>query len=121
MSWVISGIRRGANQVFTSRSTQMNVIASPMPTKSRATSASRVGLGEREADLRQRQQRLRRSASTAVARSGRRAGPTGICMPAYTSSWSIAKVASCEALMSKRSVAASPATASDERWKTARR
>ncbi len=42
-------------------------------------------------------------------------------MPAYTSSWSIVKVASWEAEMSKRSVAARPATASEERWKTATR
>lgn len=41
-------------------------------------------------------------------------------MPAYTSSCSIVNVASCEAEMSKRSVATSPATASEERWKTAR-
>ena len=40
VSWVISGIRRTGNQVLTSRSTQMKVIASPMPTKTRATSAS---------------------------------------------------------------------------------
>ena len=47
--------------------------------------------------------------------------PTGICMPAYTSSCSIVNVASWDAEMSNRSVAASPATASDERWKTATR
>ena len=33
------GIRRGLNQVFTSRSTQTNVIASPIPTNTRASSA----------------------------------------------------------------------------------
>jgi hypothetical protein len=39
VSWVNSGIRRVGNQLLTSRSTQMNVMASPMPTKTRASSA----------------------------------------------------------------------------------
>jgi hypothetical protein len=37
------------------------------------------------------------------------------------SSWSIVNVASCAAEMSNRSVAARPATASEERWNTATR
>ena len=45
--------------------------------------------------------------------------PTGICMAAYTRSWSVVNVASWEAVMSNRSPAARPATASDDRWKTA--
>ena len=40
VSWVTSGMRRATNQVFTRRSTHTNVIASPMPTKARARSAS---------------------------------------------------------------------------------
>ena len=40
VTWVTKGIRRGGNQLLTSRSTQMNVIASPMPTNTRASSAS---------------------------------------------------------------------------------
>ncbi len=39
VSWVMIGTRRGANQVLTRRSTQMNVIASPIPTNSRASNA----------------------------------------------------------------------------------
>ena len=42
-------------------------------------------------------------------------------MPAYTTSWSIVNVASWDAEMSKRSDAASPATASEDRWNTATR
>src|SRR3954454_6437888 len=42
-------------------------------------------------------------------------------MPAYTRSWSIVNVASWTAEIPKRSVAARPATASEERWNTARR
>ena len=45
--------------------------------------------------------------------------PTGTCIPAYTSSCSIVNVASCAALMPNRSEAAMPATAREERWKTA--
>ena len=56
VSWVTSGIRRAGNQVATSRSTQMNVIASPMPTKTRATSAAAYAVGEREAALGEGQQ-----------------------------------------------------------------
>ena len=37
---VTNGILRPANQVVTSRSRQIQVIASPMPTKTRATSAA---------------------------------------------------------------------------------
>ena len=40
MSWVTNGIRRAGNQVATSRSTQMKVIASPIPTNTLATSAA---------------------------------------------------------------------------------
>ena len=40
VSCVNSGTRRTGNQVASSRSTQMKVIASPMPTKKRATSAT---------------------------------------------------------------------------------
>ena len=39
VSWVINGIRRGGNQLLTSRSTQMKVMASPTPTNTRASSA----------------------------------------------------------------------------------
>ncbi len=45
--------------------------------------------------------------------------PTGTCMPAYTSSWSIVNVASWAAEMPNRSAATRPATPSEERWKTA--
>ena len=40
VSWVTSGTRRGVNQCGTSRSTEMNVTASPSPTTARAPIAS---------------------------------------------------------------------------------
>ena len=40
LSAVTNGILRPENQVATSRSRQIHVIASPMPTKTRATSAA---------------------------------------------------------------------------------
>jgi hypothetical protein len=46
--------------------------------------------------------------------------PTGICIDAYTASWTTVNVASCAALMSNRSAASSPATPREVRWKTAR-
>ena len=46
--------------------------------------------------------------------------PTGICIAAYTASWTTVNVDSWAALMSKRSAARSPATPSEVRWKTAR-
>ena len=41
--------------------------------------------------------------------------PTGICMAAYTASCTTVNVASCAALMSKRSAASRPATPSEVR------
>lgn len=40
VSWVTSGARRAGNQAGTSRSTLMNVSASPAPTRTRASSPS---------------------------------------------------------------------------------
>ena len=40
VSWVSTGTRRTGNQAATSRSTEMNVSASPAPTSTRATMAS---------------------------------------------------------------------------------
>ena len=39
VSWAITGLRLAGNHEATSRSTQMNVMASPAPTSTRATTA----------------------------------------------------------------------------------
>ena len=81
VSWVISGIRRGPNHVLTSRRTHTNVMASPIPTNSRATSAS--------AYVSAKAKPVCASVSTTApairtVRGPNRSTirPTGICMPA---------------------------------------
>ncbi len=81
VSCVITGTRRGANQVLTSRSTQMNVMASPTPTKTRATSAQAyVSANANPACASVRVMAPVRSMRRGPNRSSSR--PTGICMPA---------------------------------------
>ena len=56
VSWVTSGTCFGANQCGTSRSTEMNVTASPRPTTARAAIAGGQRLGERQRQLAGRHQ-----------------------------------------------------------------
>ncbi len=98
----------------------MKVMASPMPTRVRASRA-------RTKESARANPTWARVITTAPVRMTLRgpkrstSSPTGTCMPAYTISCSIVNVASCAAVMSKRSAASRPATASEERWKTAKR
>ena len=57
MSWVITGTRPGGNQVVTRRSTLMNVITSPAPTRMRPAASSTFQPGEH--DLAGRRHRTR--------------------------------------------------------------
>ena len=97
----------------------MKIIASPAPSRTRAAiPASKVPAKAnhiwppviRVSPVTMRRFEPYRSIST----------PTGICIAAYTASWSTVNVASCAAVMPKRSAASSPATPSEVRWKTAR-
>ncbi len=117
---VSTGLRIGGNHDAISRSTLMNTIASPMPTKIRAATAPAYAVVTAKPSW-------ATVISTAPVNSSRCgpyrsiSTPTGICMPAYTSSCSTVNVDSCDAEISNRSVAASPATPSDDRWKIARK
>ena len=81
VSWVMSGIRATANQVATSRSTQMKVIASPIPTKTRATRAT----GYVEASANPVCAAVITSVPVSITLRGPNrstSSPTGICIPA---------------------------------------
>ena len=119
LSEVRNGIRRPVNQLLTSRSRQIQVIASPAPTKIRAATAAPYD----SASANPACASVSVTAPVSITARGPNRStsrPTGTCMPAYTSSWSVVNVASCAALMSNRSAAVRPATARLERWKIAR-
>ena len=105
----IIGPRRAGNQREPSRSTLMKVIASPQPSSAREPSAMPYE-GESAKPSCPTVNRTVPRASTFLVPSRSTIRPTGICIPAYTSSWSMEKVESAEALTWKRSAASRPAT-----------
>lgn len=117
-SWAISGPRRAGNQRVPSRSTLMNVMASPQPSSAREARAVPYD-GEKAKPSWPAVNSTVPMASTFLVPSRSTSRPTGICMPAYTSSWRIENVDRAEALTSKRSAASRPATPSDVRKMTA--
>lgn len=117
-SCATSGPRRAGNQRVPSRSTLMNVIASPQPSSARETRAVPYE-GENAKPSWPMVKRTTPIVRTRLVPSRSTIRPTGICMPAYTSSWRIENVDSAEALMWKRSTASRPATPSEVRKMTA--
>src|SRR5689334_10000852 len=118
VSWVTSGARPAGNQAGISRSTLMNVIASPAPTSTRAASPSdrllAVAISSWPPDMNTAPTTIMRREPTRSSTT-----PTGTCIPAYTASWTTPSRESTPALMPKRCWASRPATPSEARWKTA--
>lgn len=120
VSWATSGLRAAGNQWAETRSTLMKVMASPQPMTAREASAGPKVVARAKASCPALISRTPSSRTRlAPKRSTRR--PTGICMAAYTSTCSTAKVESAEAPIPKRAAASSPATPRLVRWTTASR
>ena len=120
VSWVTRGARRAGNHAGISRSTLMNVIASPAPTSTRAASPSdRLPA----AAISSCPPAMSTAPATIMRREPTRSSttPTGTCIPAYTASWTTPSSDSTPALIPKRCCASRPATPSEARWKTRHR
>ena len=100
--------------------TETNTIASPAPSSTRAATPTGNVVANANASC-PVVIRVRPASSSARDPNRSSSTPTGICMPAYTTSWSTVKRASAVASISNRSAASSPATPSELRWKTASR
>jgi hypothetical protein len=115
---VTSGTRRGGNHAGTSRTTLVNVNASPVPTSTRPSAASPIECDSASTSW----PAPMIAAPTATSRrdpNRSSSAPTGTCSPAYTASWRTTKRLSTAAVAPKRSCACGPATPSEARWKTA--
>jgi len=120
VSWVMTGARRGGNQAFTTRSTLMNVNASPAPTSARARKAA----GSADASASVSCPAAMISPPTRISRRAPNrssSNPTGTCSTAYTTSCRTTNVDSTAGATWNRAVASSPATPNDDRWSTATR
>ena len=118
VSWVISGTVRPVNHMPITRSTLMNVIASPAPTSTRATMA----VGTSVATARRNWPAAIVSAPARIIRrepNRSSATPTGTCSAAYTASCSTRNSETADAPAENRSCASTAATPSEARWNTA--
>ncbi len=119
VSAVTSMYWRAGKWFAATRSTETKVSASPTPSTARASRPS--GYDSATAS------RICPSPSSSSAAVSTRRGPNrststpvGICIAAYTPTWSTVNVDSAAAPTPKRSAASSPATPSEVRWNTAR-
>ena len=119
VNWVIMAVRPGGNHRATSCIRLMKIIASPMPTKTRAATPAPNVLAKAKANWPPVISRTP-VINSFFAPTRSRMAPTGICMAAYTKSCTIVNVASSAELMWNRSTAMRPATPNEVRWKTAR-
>ena len=119
VSWVTMGMRTGGNHSATIRSSGMKTMASPIPTATRASTPIPKLSAKAKANC---ATVIVATPANSIRREPNRSSraPTGICIAAYTKSWTIVKTDSFVAAMSKRSAASSPATPRELRWKTAR-
>ena len=109
VSWLSTGIRPGLNQAGSSRSTGVNVIASPAPTRTRAMIAeTRLPLNARSSWPRNINSAPQPSTIRLPNRST--SSPTGICIAAYVSSCTTMNRLTTEAPTANRSAAAPLAT-----------
>ncbi len=117
-SWDANGRVRPENQLESSRRTEINVIASPAPTRMRPRIAIPIlGATARVACPATISPAPRRMRNRGPTRSS--TIPMGICRPAYTMSCTTASVDSTAAEISNRSVASTPATPRELRCSTA--
>ena len=119
VSCVISGARWGGNHSATSRSTLMNVIASPAPTSTRPEHREPDRVRGRQDELPDRHHERADDDQPPRADAVEHDADRDLQARRRPPSWSTLNRLRTAALAPKRRCASTPATPSDARWKTA--